>query len=351
MARTRLEHGTTPAGRSVPLFVLENAHGMEARVSAFGARLTRLTCPDAAGALADITLGYETLGAWMADEAAMGATVGRFANRIRDARFTLDGETHELSRNHGRHHLHGGFAGFHHRLWRETDPGRNDAAVALAYESADGEEGYPGRLAVTVVYALTDAPALEIEMTATTDAPTLVNLAHHTYWNLVADPARGVLGHEAQIEAARFLPVDGETLPTGEIRPVEHTPWDFRAPKPIGRDLEAAGTYDHNYCLADAAGELRRAARLRDPGSGRALTLWTDQPGLQFYAGGNLDGTIRGKDGATYREHAGVCLESQGWPDAPSHPHFPSPVLRPGQTYRHRMVHELEPGSPGSATR
>jgi aldose 1-epimerase len=309
-----------------------------------GARLLELHVPDRRGALADIVLQRPDLETSATDESYMGSTAGRFANRIRDGRFTLDGHEVRLSRNEGANHLHGGTTGFDRHLWRAEHP--DDHTVRFHLVSPHGDEGYPGALTASVTYRL-DPDALTIDFAATTDAPTVVNLVHHSYFNLGGHDSGTVLDHELRIDGSAYLPVDDDLLPTGEVRPVDGTPFDFRTPKPIGRDLGRvrqggagrstadAGNYDHNWVL-DGTG-MREVVVLTDPASGRRLTLSSDQPGVQVYSGGYLAGFSGKPPVAQYPAYAGVTLETQRFPDAPNHPHFPSAELRPGDTYRHRM--------------
>ena len=335
--------GQTPAGETVQRFTLVNDNGLRAELSDFGALLLSLCVPDRAGRLGDITLGYDTLAGWMGDRAYMGATVGRYGNRIARGRFTLDGKTYALAANNGPNHLHGGVRGFNKVMWAaKTSAGEDGPAVEFRYVSLDGEEGYPGTLTTAVRYTLTPANELRVEFRAVTDQPTVVNLVHHSYWNLTADPRRAILNHELMLAADQYLPVDAGAIPTGELAPVAGTPMDFTKAMAIGIRIEqVAGGYDHNWILRGPAGQVRTAARLADPSSGRAMELLTDQPGIQFYTGNFLDDLIRGKGGLPYHRHGGLCLETQRWPDSPNRPKFPSAVLRPGETYTHTMVHRF----------
>lgn len=338
--------GTLPDGRPVRLHTLVNRHGLRARVVELGASLQSLEIPDRAGTLADVTLAFDTLEGWRANAFYLGGSVGRFGNRIRDGRFTVDGRACQLSLNNTPGgipcHLHGGFKGFDRVLW--TTVATTPDSVTLEYRSPDGEEGYPGALRAEVTYTLTERNELLWEARATTDAPTVVNLVHHSYWNL-SGRADSILGHELQLDADAFLPTDAGLIPIGARAAVAGTPMDFTRSTPIGAHIDAdfgplhlAGGYDHCWVLRPGDG-LRRAARLRDPASGRVMEIYTDQPGIQFYSGNFLDGTVVGKDGARYARRSGLCLETQNFPDAPNQPDFPPAVLRPGQTYRHRMVH------------
>lgn len=350
-------YGTMPDGREVKLFTLANASGMVAEVTEYGAILVSLTAPDREGRFADLTHGYDTLEGWLTNTSYFGATVGRFANRIAHGRFTLDGVDYELATNNDPGgipcHLHGGIVGFDKVLWSgESFEGEGKRGVRLRYTSPDGEEGYPGTLEVEVVYALTDADELVWEARATTDAPTVLNLAHHSYWNLSGDPATSINDHELTLHASRYLPTDAGLIPTGEEAPVVGTPMDFTAPRVIGErveeDYEAlryGGGYDHAWVLdgdpaeGGASAGLAKAATLRDPKSGRVMRVATNQPAVQFYGGNFLEGTVAGKGGLAYAHRSALCLETENYPDAPNNPNAPSAVLRPGETYHHRMVH------------
>jgi aldose 1-epimerase len=341
----RAPFGTLPSGTAVERFTLRNG-GVEMEVSAYGGIILALRVPDRDGRAGDVVLGLDRLADYVDDQAYFGALIGRYANRIARARFTLDGREHRLRANNGDNHLHGGPRGFHKVPW-SAEPFRDDGSVGvrLAYTSPDGEEGYPGTLDVHVTYRLTGEGAVEIGYGARTDRATPVNLTQHTYFNLSADPARDVTGHELQLDAEHITPVDGGLIPTGELAPVAGTAFDFRAPTPIGARiaepdprLTQPGGYDHNFVLAHPAGTLARAARVREPGTGRVLEVHTTEPGLQFYSGNYLDGTIQGKDGAAYGWRSGLCLEPQHFPDSPNQPAFPSTILRPGEEYASRTV-------------
>jgi aldose 1-epimerase len=297
-----------------------------------------------------VVLGHPALDGYLADNRPyFGAVVGRYANRIAGGELPLDGVTHALTRNDGEHHLHGGARGFDKVVWTGEPfqaPGR--VGVALRYRSPEGEEGYPGSLSVEVRYALTDDDELTFDASATTDRATVCNLSHHGYFDLEGGATGGVLGHLLEIDADRFTPVGPGLIPTGELRGVEATPMDFRRPTSIGARLETpdeqlalAGGYDHNWVLNRTGGGLARAARLVGTRSGRVMELLTTEPGLQFYSGNFLDGTITGKRGLPYQRRAGLCLETQHFPDSPHHPEFPSTVLRPGETYRTSTVYRF----------
>jgi aldose 1-epimerase len=332
-----------PDGRPVTRFTLANAAGVTVRLTDYGARVVGVEMPDRAGNVADIVLGHDTLDGWRRDTAYFGATVGRYANRIGGARFTLDGRAYVLTANEGPNQLHGGRHGFDQVAWDAAPVQCDDAVgVMLSYLSRAGEEGFPGNLQATVTYWLTRANVLAVVFAATTDAPTVVNLAHHSYWNLAGHAAGSVADHELLIEADAYTPTDDALIPTGALAPVAGTPLDFTQPRRIGDGLaqQPAG-YDHNFVLRGSAGTLRRAARLVAPTSGRALEVFTDQPGMQFYTANHLDGSTEGKGGAVYARHGGLCLETQHFPDSPNRPAFPSTVLRPSETYRHVMEHRL----------
>jgi aldose 1-epimerase len=345
---TQEEFGQLPDGREVRIFTLTNRHGLRARVSEFGAVLVSMEAPDRFGKPADLTLGYDTLAGWIDNPAYLGATCGRFGNRIASGKFILDGKEHVLATNDDPGgipcHLHGGKTGFNKVLWsgRITDEG-----VEFSYVSPHGEEGYPGNLEVRVTYVLTAANELVWIVDATTDASTIVNVIHHSYWNLSGDPANAADDHLLEINAASYLPTDAGMIPTGVIAPVAGTPMDFTRPTVIRerseQDFEAlknGNGYDHCWVL-NGAGAVRLAARLKDPKSGRVMEVHTDQPGVQVYAGNFLDGSVTGKSGIRYPRRGGVCLETQRFPDSPNKPAFPSCVLRPGETYRHVMIHKF----------
>lgn len=328
-----------PYGDTARLYSLTNDHGICAALTDYGATLVGLHVPDRQGRLADVTLGYETLAGWMADRAYMGATIGRYGNRISQGRFPLDGRICQLAVNTPPHHLHGGDKGFNKHHWTAQPV---DGGVVFRRVSPHGEEHYPGTLAVAVTYTLTDRDELCLAFEATTDQPTIVNLVHHTYWNLTGDPTRTTLDHELHLAAEAYVPVGPDLIPTGNVTPVAGTPLDFTQPQRIGERIrQVPGGYDHCWVIRGNPGQLRPAARLYDPFSGRQLEIATDQPGIQFYAGNSLDGTITGKGGIRYQQHAGLCLETEQYPDAPNHPLFPTAVLRPGESYTHRMTHRF----------
>lgn len=343
----RAPFGALPDGGLVELFTL-HAGTLTLRVIDYGGIIVSLDAPDSEGRCGDVVLGHDTLDGYLHRSPYFGAIIGRCANRIAHGRFALDGVIYQLATNDGVNHLHGGMRGFDKQQWDVTPFIEGDAAgLTLRYVSPAGDEGYPGRLLVKVCYRLSVAGELIIDYRATTDAPTIVNLTQHSYFNLAAGASLDVLDHELTIAADSFTPVDATLIPTGELREVADTPFDFRAPRRIGEFVDAraeqlvlAGGYDHNFVLsgeADSQG-LRHAARLLEPISGRTLDVRTSEPGLQLYSGNFLDGTIRGKGGRLYGCRAGLCLETQHFPDAPNHPSFPSIVLRPGEKYQSRTV-------------
>jgi aldose 1-epimerase len=348
---TRIER--TPFGRladgsAVEAFRLANARGFAVRVLTYGATIQAIEAPDRQGKMADVVLGYADFHDYVDKPQNFGVVVGRYGNRIAGGRFTLDGTEYRLAVNNGPNTLHGGIKGFDKQVWA-VDEVRDGAetVLRLSYVSPDGEEGYPGRLETTVSYRVGGENALTIEYQATTDRATVLNLTNHSYFNLAGEGAGDVLGHLAQLDADAFTPVDETLIPTGEIRPVDGTPFDFRAATRIGdrirdgRDEQIffARGYDHNFVLRDRRpGVATRAARVVDPVSGRTLDVLTDQPGVQFYTANFLMGTRVGKSGRLYRQGDGFCLETQHFPDSPNHPDFPSTVLRPGEVFRSTTI-------------
>jgi aldose 1-epimerase len=369
--------GRTPDGRQVDLFTLTNAQGMEVRVITYGGIIVSLRVPDRTGELGDVVLGYDDLEGYLAESPYFGAIIGRYGNRIGGAAFELDGVRYELAANDGSNHLHGGIRGFDKVAWdAEAFRREQECGVVFSRTSPDGEEGYPGNLEVRVTYTLTDANELIFDYYAVTDRPTPVNLTQHTYFNLEGDGARDILDHELTLHADRFTPVDEGLIPTGELAPVDGTPFDFRVSRPVGLRIGAdhpqirrGGGYDHNFVLnregegmggSDASGEgdppgrtsaggaagkaaepLMPAVRVFAPGTGRFMEVHTTEPGVQFYSGNFLDGSLTGKGGAVYHHRFGFCLETQHFPDSPNQPTFPSTILRLGQEYRSRTVYEF----------
>ncbi len=341
----RMPFGTVPGAGEAEIVTLASAGGMTVDILSYGAAIHAVRVPDAAGMVADVTLGHPTIDGYIAGSEYFGATVGRVANRIAGGRFTLDGMTHQLPLNNGANSLHGGTTGFNKRLW--TIGSASAQRVVLHLVSPDGDQGFPGTLAVSASYALDDENRLSVTYEATTDRPTIVNLTNHTYWNLAGEGSGSALGHRLMIAADAFLPTDAGLIPTGAAQPVAGIPFDFRVPTAIGARIRDGGDdqlrigrgYDHNWVVGDdVAAEPRLVARADDPQSGRTLDLWSDQPGLQFYSGNFLDGSIVGKSGRLYRQGDAFTLEPQMPPDTPNQPAFGVIRLDPGQTYRNRMV-------------
>ena len=325
----------------VTLFILSNANGVKASLMNYGAALVALETPDRNGKLTDVTLGFDTLEGYVkSNQPYFGCIIGRCANRIAGGRFHLDGKEYRLATNAGNAHLHGGIKGFDKAFWRAEGA---SPSVKFTYHSPDGEEGYPGNLAVTVVYTLTENNELAIEYSATTDKPTPIILTNHTYFNLAGSGS--ILAHELMIASTQYLPVNDALLPTGEMHPVKNTPMDFTTSTPIGRrihQLKGDPTgYDHTYVLDNDGARTKLAARVFEPLSGRVLEVHTTEPGVQLYTGNFLDGTISGKGGCAYRQHTGFCLETQHFPNSVNQPTFPSVILRPGRTYRQKTSYRI----------
>ncbi|HYK88807.1 MAG TPA: aldose epimerase family protein [Acidobacteriota bacterium] len=340
---TRTAFGKTGEGKAVELYALTNSQGMSAKIMTYGATVTELIVPDRNGKLGDVILGFNNLDGYLAAQPYLGAIVGRVGNRIAKGRFRLDSVEYKLATNNGPNHLHGGIKGFDKAVWSarpvSTPVG---PSVEFIYLSKDGEEGYPGNLSCKVVYTLMESNELRIDYTATTDKPTPVNLTNHAYFNLAGPGTGNVLDHELMLVAQHYTPVDDSLIPTGEIASVVNTPMDFTKPAKIGlRIAKVKGGYDHNYVL-DSGGSKTPvlAARVHDSKSGRVMEVYTTQPGVQFYTGNFLDGTIAGIGGA-YKQHYGFCLETQHFPDSVNHPNFPSVVLIPGQTYSQTTIYKF----------
>jgi aldose 1-epimerase len=340
---TRAEYGRLPDGTVVEVYRLQNQNGLRANVITYGALLTEMHVPDRTGRLGDVTLGFDNLQSYLDGHPYFGATVGRYANRIAQGKFTLDGRAYTLATNDGPNHLHGGIRGFDKVIWRAEILGGTGAAVRFTYTSPDGEEGYPGTLTAAVTYTLTEDNELRLDYLATTDQATVVNLTNHAYWNLAG--AGNILDHLLQIAANHYTPVDDTLIPTGAIDPVSGTPMDFTRPLPIGSRIRQLTNdpqgYDHNYVLNSGGGGLALAARVEEPTTGRVLEIHTTEPGIQFYSGNFLDGTLTGKAGVVYQQYDGFCLETQHFPDSPNRPNFPSVILRPGQTYTQTTIHKF----------
>jgi aldose 1-epimerase len=336
----------------VDLYRLTNKNGVEAAITNYGGAIVSLKVPDRHGTLEDVVLGYDSVEGYVADKVYFGAIVGRYGNRIARAQFTLDGKTYTLAKNNGENTLHGGIKGFNKAVWSAKEISAKDGqALELTYLSKDGEEGFPGNLQVRVVYTLTDANELKIEYSATTDKKTVVNLTNHAYFNLlgVGLGSGDVLGHVLMIEADKFTPVDATLIPTGELRSVEGTPFDFRKPTKIGERIDSndeqiklGGGYDHNFVLRRKAGDpISLAARVVEPASGRILDVWTTEPGVQLYTGNFLDGSVHGKGEVAYPKRSAFCLETQHFPDSPNQPKFPSTELKPGERYQTTTIYKF----------
>ena len=348
---TRERFGTTDCGEAVSVFTLKNAHGMALRVTDYGGIILTLLVPDKNGRLDDVVLGYDSLTGYLRSSPYFGALIGRYGNRIAHGRFTLDGKTYTLATNNGPNHLHGGLRGFDKVVW-DVAPFEHPDSVGLVlrYTSPNDEEGYPGTLRTTVTYTLTSANELVFDYSATTDRATLVNLTQHSYFNLAGDGKGDILGHVVTLNADRFTPVDSTLIPTGELKSVAGTPFDFRKPTPIGARIDQDDVqlrygpgYDHNFVLNKSGDghEPTFAARVYEPATGRVMEIYTTEPGLQFYSGNFLDGTLHGKKGVVYRRRYGFAMETQHFPDSPNKPGFPSTILRPAEQYRSRTIYKF----------
>lgn len=338
------EYGRTPDGKTVDLYTLTNAKGMVAKLITYGAICTELHTPDRNGKLGDIVLGFDNLQQFQGEHPYFGSTIGRVANRIAKGKFTLAGKDYTLAVNNGPNSLHGGLKGFNRVLWKaEPREAKDSVAVKFSYLSPNGEEGYPGNLTVTVTYILTDKNELKIEYTASTDQTTILNLTHHGYFNLACEG--DILGHQMTLAADRFTPVDDTLIPTGELAKVKGTPMDFTKPMVIGSRIGQLTNdprgYDHNYVLNKGDKKLGFALRVYEPKSGRQMELYTTEPGLQFYTGNFLDGSLKGKYGVIYKKHFGFCVEADHFPDSIHHPNFPSIVLKPGEKYQQTTIHKF----------
>jgi aldose 1-epimerase len=342
-------YGRLNDGREVFRYSLTNEKGMRVEIINYGATVTNLYVKDRNGVLADVVLGYDSLQDYVDGRSYFGATVGRYGNRIAKGKFWLDGKAYQLSVNDGENCLHGGFRGFNSVLWNaEPVEDNRGPSLKLTHISADGAEGFPGTVSMTVTYTLTKDNALEILYEGKTDKPTILNPTHHSYFNLSGSMVKTILGHQITIFADSLTPVGKGLIPTGNIVPVANTPMDFRTQSPIGahigdryEQLLFAGGYDHNWVLRDFNKRVRKAAEVYEPESGRLLTLFTDQPGLQFYTGNFLDGSAKGKNRVAYQYRTGFCLEAQCYPDSPNKPNFPSVVLRPGEIYHQVTVYQF----------
>jgi aldose 1-epimerase len=329
--------GQMANGTAIDLFTLTNKNGVVVKVTSYGLRITEIHTPDARGKLGNIVLGYDNLKQYLADTSYFGATIGRYANRIAKGKFTLDGVTYQLPINNGPNCLHGGPGGFHGVPWKVEQTGDG---IRGTYFTPDGDQGFPGNLHASVTMMLDDQNNLHIEYEATTDKPTVLNLTNHSYFNLAGPGSGTILDHELRIHADRYTPVDDTLIPTGELAKVAGTPFDFTSPHKIGERIEQAGGYDHNFVL-NPSDQLNDAASVRDPASGRVMECLTTQPGLQFYSGNFLNGSVKGNGGA-YPKLGAFCLETQHFPDSPNRPNFPSTVLRPGETYKQTTIYRFK---------
>ncbi|MDA0178441.1 galactose mutarotase [Mesoflavibacter profundi] len=342
LAITKSEFGKTKDSTPIELYTLKNANGVEMDVITYGGRITSLKVPNKDGKLENVILGFDTIEDYQKDNPFFGALIGRYGNRIAKGKFTLNGEEFTLATNDGSNHLHGGVNGFDRVVWTAKPiEGIEDSSLQLVYRSKDGEEGYPGNLKVTVTYTLTKDNAVEVTYEATTDKTTVVNLTQHAYFNLTGDFSKDILNHDVVINADAFLPVDETLIPTGEIRKVEGTPFNFNSSKKIGEDINADNEqlkrgkgYDHCWVLNGEKGDMRFVASAYDETSGRFMEIFTEEPAIQFYTGNFLDGTLPMVNGGTYAHRTGFCLETQHYPDSPNQDNFPSTVLNPGETYK-----------------
>lgn len=327
------DFGKTPEGVAVDQYTLTNGNGLQAKIMTYGATWTHMLTPDRDGKMGDILLGFDTLEPYLKGHPYFGSTVGRVGNRIAKGQFWLNGKKYQLAINNGPNHLHGGLKAFDKMVWKAMP---TEDGVAFSLHDPDGSNGYPGNLDVTVIYTLTDDDELRIEYMATSDAPTPLNLTNHAYFNLGTPASGTVEDHVVQLFADHYTPVDDTLIPTGRIAAVRETPYDFRKPRPIG-----STDYDHNWVLRGPTDDFKPVARVWDPQSGRVLEIFSDQPGVQFYTGNFLDGTLTGKDGVAYPRHGAFCLETQHFPDSVNHANFPSVILEPGEVYRTVTVHRF----------
>jgi aldose 1-epimerase len=343
----KIAFGKTPDGQNVDLYTLANKNGAEVAITNFGGSVVSIKVADRQGKIEDVVLGYDSLDGYVSDKAYLGAVIGRYGNRIAQGRFTLDGATYTLARNNGENSLHGGIKGFNKAVWNAREvAGKDGPSVELTYLSKDGEEGYPGNLAVKVVYTLTERNELKIDYSATTDKKTVVNLTNHSYFNLNPGGSN-ILQHVVMTDADKFTPVDAALIPTGELRSVAGTPFDFRKPTAIGarieqddEQLKLGHGYDHNFVLNKRGKGVELAARVVEPRTGRVLEVLTSEPGVQFYTGNFLDG-VRGKGGKEYRRRSAFCLETQHFPDSPNHPKFPTTELKAGEKYHSTTIYKF----------
>ncbi|HEY9501902.1 MAG TPA: aldose epimerase family protein [Pyrinomonadaceae bacterium] len=347
---TKESFGKTGDGENVDLYTLTNNLGMQAKIMNYGGIVVSLKVPDRNGKMDDVVLGFNDLDSYLKGHPYFGAIVGRYGNRIAKGRFTLNGVEYKLAVNNGENHLHGGIKGFDKVVWTAKEMRtKMGPALSLTYISKDGEEGYPGTLTATVVYTLTNNNELKLDYTVTTDKDTVSNLTHHSYFNLAGEGNGDILSHILTLNGSRFTPTDAGSIPTGELKAVAGTPFDFLKPNVIGKrindqdqQLQYGAGYDHNFVVNGKSGSLRSAATVYEPTSGRVLEVWTTEPGVQFYTGNFLDGTLTGKSGKVYQKRFGFCLETQHYPDSPNHPAFPTTTLKKGATYRSTTVYRFK---------
>ena len=340
--------GKMPDGQAIDLYTLTNSRGMQAAITNYGGTLVSLRTPDKTGHMDDIVLGFDSLDGYLGTEPYFGALIGRYGNRIGHAQFKLDGVEYHLAKNDGQNILHGGLKGFDKRVWKARDVSKGSPALELTYLSKDGEESFPGNLSATVVYTLTEANELRLDYTATTDKKTVLNLTNHSYFNLAGQGNGDILKHQIMINADRYTPVDSGLIPTGELASVTGTPFDLRKAVAVeahindnNEQIKLGKGYDHNFVLNRTGTAPSLAARVTEAGSGRTMEVLTDQPGVQFYTGNFLDGTIHGKGGKVYGHRAALCLETQHFPDSPNKPSFPSVELKPGQTFHSTTIYRF----------
>jgi aldose 1-epimerase len=346
---TKESFGKTADGESVDLFTLTNRNGMEARITNYGGIVVSLTAPDRNHKYADVVLGFNDLASYLKGHPYFGAIIGRYGNRIAKGRFKLNGVEYKLAVNNGENHLHGGIKGFDKVVWSaKSMRTRLGAALSLSYLSKDGEEGYPGNLIAKVVYTLTNRDELRIDYTVSTDKDTVANLTHHSYFNLAGEGNGDILNHQLILKATRFTPTDAGSIPTGELRNVQGTPFSFLQSTGIGerinqsdQQLQFGQGYDHNWVVNGPNGSLRQAASVYEPTTGRTMEVWTTEPGIQFYTGNFLDGSLTGKSGKPYPRRSAFCLETQHYPDSPNQPAFPTTTLRKGRTYRSTTIYKF----------
>lgn len=349
VAIAKQDYGITTDGQKVDQYILKNGNGLQVDIITYGGRITALKTPDKNGSFKNVVLGFDNLAQYEKDNPFFGALIGRYGNRIAGGKFSLNDKTYQLAKNNGENNLHGGVKGFDRKVWEaKTKESPTSVSLLLTYVSPDGEEGFPGTLTTNVTYTLNDDNSLEVRYEATTDKSTIVNLTQHAYFNLSGDFSNTILDHELELLADHYLPVDKGLIPTGKLEAVEGSPFDFRKAKVIGQDitkeniqLQLGGGFDHCWVLNDQESGYRRVAAAYHPGSGRYLEVFTDEPGIQFYSGNFLDGTLPAPNGGTYAKRSGLCLETQHYPDSPNQNKFPSVTLEPGEKYSSKTTFKL----------